>query len=67
VSVVAIAAPDTLARICVVTCDLRAASYVDGPYRSHEILARERRQTEDSHYYEKEKGCLYGPGIADLR
>jgi len=32
---------------------------------SHKVLARERRQTEDSQYYEKYEGCLYGPEIAD--
>jgi len=31
---------------------------------SHDILARERRQTEDSYYYEEHEGtCLYGLGI----
>jgi len=33
--------------------------------QSHEVLAREKRQTEESEYYEKHEGCLYGPGIAD--
>jgi len=28
---------------------------------SREILARERRQTEESQYYKE--GCFYGPGI----
>jgi len=32
---------------------------------NHEVLTRERRQTEDSQYYEEHEGCLYGPGIAD--
>jgi len=32
--------------------------------RNCEVLARERR-TEESQYYEKQEGCLYGPKIAD--
>jgi len=35
--------------------------------RSCKVLARERRQTEEFQYYEEQKECLYGPGIADLR
>jgi len=35
--------------------------------KSHEVLARKRRQTEESQYYEEQEECLYGPGIADLR
>jgi len=33
--------------------------------RSREVLAREKRQTDESQYYEGQKGCLYSPGIAD--
>jgi len=32
--------------------------------RSREVLARERRQIEESQYYEEQEACLYGPGIA---
>jgi len=31
--------------------------------RSREILPRERRQTEESQYYEEQEGCSYNPGI----
>jgi len=31
------------------------------------ILARERRQTEDSQYYEEHEGCLYKSEVADWR
>jgi len=34
--------------------------------RSYEVLARERRQTEESQYKEQEK-CLYGPELIEDR
>jgi len=33
--------------------------------RSREVIARERRQTEESQYYEEQEECLYVSGIAD--
>jgi len=30
-------------------------------------VSRERRQTGESQYYEEQKDCLYGSGIANLR
>jgi len=35
--------------------------------RNCKVLARERRQTGEFQYYEKQEECLYGLGIADLR
>jgi len=32
---------------------------------SCEVLARKRRQTEESQCYEEQEECFYGPGIAD--
>jgi len=32
---------------------------------NREVLARERRQTEESQYYKEQKGRLYEPRIAD--
>jgi len=33
--------------------------------RNCEVLTYERKQTEESYYYEEQEECLYDPGIAD--
>jgi len=35
--------------------------------QSCKVLARERRLTEESQYYEEQSWCLKDPGIADWR